>query len=385
MFLETQTSPKLPALTSLRFFAAALIVAYHAGVILHIGNIFANVPASQGVSFFYVLSGFILAYAYPSFPNRASVAKFYVARFARIWPVHFVTLIIWTIVIYKASPDAIEWNHGIARLLATLTLTQSWVPIEVWATSFNGVSWSISVEMFFYLCFPLLILHLRKSWHIIFSLQALLVVALIWVSRFSSHSDPTIINSAGMIYFSPLVRLLEFSTGITVWLLVQRVKSEEIPFSCAQWTFVEAACIAAMFMGMLLTKHASILGSALGADAEFYVAAAGTFPIFAIVIAVFSLGAGLLSKWLSAKPMVFLGEISFSLYMVHYTVVIYFQQHPAAMAYGWWSYSAVWIISMASAVVLFFFVEQPARKLILGYFRRRASMRGIPAERRQGG
>ncbi len=177
---------QLPTLTSLRFFAASLIVAYHSGAILGTFDISRGIAASQGVSFFFVLSGFILAHAYPQLPDRAVILRFYLARFARIWPTHAVTLLVWVIAIYGFSQATILWHHGGLRLVATLALVQSWVPIEVWDTSFNGVSWSISTEAFFYLSFPILIRRFERRWPIIFLVEAGAVGVALFVSSLGS-------------------------------------------------------------------------------------------------------------------------------------------------------------------------------------------------------
>jgi peptidoglycan/LPS O-acetylase OafA/YrhL len=89
----------LRGLTSLRFFAAAMIVVGHGagefGFQLDADALFA---LNTGVSFFFVLSGFILYYNYPVLPDRAAVSRFYLARFARIWPLHFFALVLVLIV-----------------------------------------------------------------------------------------------------------------------------------------------------------------------------------------------------------------------------------------------------------------------------------------------
>src|SRR5687768_815860 len=87
--------PRLHALTSLRFIAAAMIVYRH--LLPYTGPAAGwtgTFPWSQGVSFFFVLSGFILAYNYRAFETPEAVVRFWVARFARVWPVHAVTAVI---------------------------------------------------------------------------------------------------------------------------------------------------------------------------------------------------------------------------------------------------------------------------------------------------
>lgn len=77
---------KLDQLTSLRFFAALMIVIHHSTGLFGIKNISFHI--GQGVSSFFVLSGFILSYVYPKLENWYEIKKFWKARIARLWPAH---------------------------------------------------------------------------------------------------------------------------------------------------------------------------------------------------------------------------------------------------------------------------------------------------------
>jgi peptidoglycan/LPS O-acetylase OafA/YrhL len=81
---------RLSALTTLRFIAASGIVLHHLRGPLLPNDAFAAWPLDNAVSFFFVLSGFILAYTYPKLERPGAVRDFFVARIARIWPVHLV-------------------------------------------------------------------------------------------------------------------------------------------------------------------------------------------------------------------------------------------------------------------------------------------------------
>jgi peptidoglycan/LPS O-acetylase OafA/YrhL len=83
---QTSTKARLDQLTSLRFFAAYLIILYHSVGLFGIERIGVNL--GQGVSFFFVLSGFILTYVYPRLDSWTDIRQFWRARFARIWPAY---------------------------------------------------------------------------------------------------------------------------------------------------------------------------------------------------------------------------------------------------------------------------------------------------------
>ena len=139
--------PALHALTSLRFFASLAIVVHHCnGVFWPAADLG---PLDAGVSFFFVLSGFILAYVYHD-PSSGQFAwgRFYVARLARIWPLHLVCLLL--MIAFVKVPESFE--SGV--LLANGLMLHAWIPFDRYFFSYNYASWSISTELFFYMLFP---------------------------------------------------------------------------------------------------------------------------------------------------------------------------------------------------------------------------------------
>src|SRR6266446_3820239 len=144
---------QIKCLTSLRFFAAAMIVVFHSVNAFRIwDNTKIPYPLAQGVSFFFVLSGFILTYVYPSLKGGHGIRDFYVARIARIWPAHFVAFLLLLLLIPSGGwvwKGEHLWEIGITNL----SLVHAWIPVASYYFSFNSVSWSISTEAFFYLAF----------------------------------------------------------------------------------------------------------------------------------------------------------------------------------------------------------------------------------------
>ena len=146
------------SLTSLRFFAALYVLVFHSGA----GFVGKAVPALSfletflgngylGVTFFFVLSGFILAHVYDGrLRGRGDLGRFAMARFARIYPVYLLGLLLVLPLILEAP----SW-----RSLPQFVLLQYWTPLaDLTAldnTNFPG--WSLSVEMAFYILFPLIL------------------------------------------------------------------------------------------------------------------------------------------------------------------------------------------------------------------------------------
>lgn len=142
----TTATRKLNALTSLRFFAAAIIVLYHSQGNFGIAeNAWPAFNLSQGVSFFFILSGFILTYVYPSL-KHIGTRRFWLARVARIWPAHVAAFILLfallPVSLRSAAAGPTAYNFPVAVL--NLLLVHAWIPIQSNIVSFNSVTWSLS-------------------------------------------------------------------------------------------------------------------------------------------------------------------------------------------------------------------------------------------------
>ena len=121
--------------------------------------VFVRTFASNGylaVSLFFLLSGFILAYSYDNkIAGGRNRASFWKARFARIYPVYLLSLIL-------ALPFQPGLSRGVA--LPVLAMVQAWNPFRAELTgAWNYPAWSLSVEMLFYLCFPFLQVRLARG------------------------------------------------------------------------------------------------------------------------------------------------------------------------------------------------------------------------------
>ena len=110
-----------------------------------------------GVSFFFVLSGFIITYNYQEKLLTKTTTKrtFWVARIARIYPLHLLTLLIAACIGgYVQYSDTTDW---IKHFVASTFLLQPFFPSADYFFSFNSPSWSLGCEQLFYFCFPFVI------------------------------------------------------------------------------------------------------------------------------------------------------------------------------------------------------------------------------------
>lgn len=370
---------KLDALTSLRFFAAAMIVITHAHHIFGSFGIANAAPLGQGVSFFFVLSGFILAYNYPSFANKQEIQRFFIARFARIWPLHIVTCFLWIFLIFDFDRQSyFPGVGGLLRLVSNVFLVQAWIPLHDWALSFNGVAWSISAEFFFYLAFPLLIMLWGRYWHwTIAALASVIIVILAVAQQLNLPGEDAYLGVGllGMVYFNPLVRIFEFAIGIAVARFVRQRHGIASTWSPAQWLVIEIATIFAVMVALVAAANFSGIQQTFGNAAAYYFTRDGLWLFWALLIAVFALSNGPIRKLLSFRIFVFLGEISFALYLIHALVINYLDPYAERLsAFGIFGYALFWLFCLTLAALLFLGVEQPFRKKILFWWESRQSV-----------
>lgn len=155
----TGRTPRLDQLTSLRFFAAFAVLFYHTAFIFSLANepwhslaltIFDQ--GYSGVTFFFILSGFILSHTYQDalVSGRVTAKKYILLRMARIFPLHWVMAAI--LILHPFNTDARP-----SEVILNLMLLQSWSPDIHYIFSLNGVSWTLSAELFFYCAFVYLV------------------------------------------------------------------------------------------------------------------------------------------------------------------------------------------------------------------------------------
>src|SRR6185369_9930176 len=145
--------PALPALTGIRFFAALGPIVWHA-----VNYADHTLPVAQqgylGVDFFFLLSGFVLAYVHGEEMRRPSWAvygRFLALRLGRIWPAYLAALL--AVVVISLMNGQLELdNYSVPRLLLHALMLQNWGFIH--AGEFNFPTWSVSAEWFVYLLFP---------------------------------------------------------------------------------------------------------------------------------------------------------------------------------------------------------------------------------------
>ncbi|MDQ0034568.1 peptidoglycan/LPS O-acetylase OafA/YrhL [Variovorax boronicumulans] len=361
------TIENLKALTSLRFFAAMMIVVLHGSNSLDWPWLRgAPLSLAQGVSFFFVLSGFILTHVYGDRPP-GSILAFMRARVARLWPVHVVGIVL---LVVSVAPDSITFDGpGIFSKWVVLgfnaILVHSAFPFLAYTFSWNSVSWSISTEMFFYLAFPFLLVNIERTWHWKLLGAALLAAALIVVLRIAAvpieSSDFNRMTAGYATYPSPLMRGFEFVLGMSTNVLWRKYLSRQSR-SLWWWTAVEAIALAVCAWWMLAGFHA-VQRQFPNPWFNLFFQPAGSCWAFALAIGCLASGRGLVGRLLSVRPLVFLGEISFSIYMLHLILIKAFVTTFAWPGVPEFVYFGALFVLATTAYLL---VEKPAQRLLRG-------------------
>ncbi len=359
-----QVKQRLDALTSLRFFAAVMIVIHHSGGLFGLSKT-SFFSLGQGVSFFFVLSGFILAYVFAKLETWSEIRHFWHARIARIYPAFFANFLLafWLL--------SLSWDYRTG--LANLFMINAWIPFPRYFFSYNAPSWSISTEFFFYLTFPFLIRRWDKTWLVKLVTSGIIVLSLILVSNWfqlTSYKsiDDDWVSVDALIYIHPLSRIFEFIFGIFVasyW----RKKVAVIQWSELNASVYEIGVIFLVGLSMRFSPLAGWVGGTwLGFPAAKWLLSSGSMFIFGLLIYVIAIGRGRITAWLSHPMLVLLGEISFSLYLLHQILLIYYQSDIANLLQlsNMLSLVIFWVILLLASYLMWALIEMPGRRLLLG-------------------
>lgn len=343
------TRSKLPALTSLRFFAAFLVILEH---------YYHYELGHAGVGFFFMLSGFVLAYNYYGLDRPVVAKDFYFKRFARIYPTHLLMFFVAIpMVALHLSARGKLFYFTLASAGLNLALLQSFVPIQKIYFGFNSVSWSISCEMFFYALFPALLgfLALRNEHQRITSCCVLGLIVAGGVAFWSifkwpvSSTEPV---AHWLFYISPFTRFFEFFLGVYLGMrFVER-----------RWTagsFLVSGAIAAWAITLFSAAYLVDNDWAIVASIWFIPASFLTLYVFSTIEA----SDGLSGRLLASRPLILLGEASFALYMVHYLLYRYI---GAIVSLNAISRAGVVVVAIIVSILVHLFFEKPFHYFLLG-------------------
>jgi len=351
----------LRALTSLRAFLAVGVVLFHYQLQWDPALGFSPIieRSRLAVDAFFMLSGFILAHVYgPTFAaGKFSYKRFLVARLARLYPLHLAIVASVLIMVLGASVFGVSFDpstYTTEGFFKTLFLVQAWFPSEV-GFNWSGPSWSLSAEWFAYLLFPiyaaLAVRMQMRPWLLLaLGVVSYVVIDAAYISIFGKVL-PRAEDDMGILRIAPA-----FLIGMALYALGKRWR----------WSRPVAAA-AALFTTVLL------LGAMqLSLDDRIIVA------LSAPVVLTWSLLARADCEGpLAAPALVFAGEASFALYLVHMPVIVAFKGVVAelrgidsAFRMTPVELTGVFVATALIAAALHLLVEKPGRVWVRRRFER---------------
>ena len=362
----------LAALTGLRFFAAAWVVFYHhaaAALPTRTPSGLRNAASHGylGVNFFYLLSGFILAYSYAE--RSASVVAlrgtrraFWMNRFSRVFPLYFTAWLVTApfVVAHRLATDAAPLMRVLKLVVAavvSLGLVQAWLPgAHAW---WNPPSWSISVEAFFYAIFPWVLPRLlsqrtsRRGLALVVWMSSLLVPILYMMFGVGDLQ-------LAAVKYQPLLHVPTFVLGILL-------------------ADVFHAQLADPANGSRVLRRPLLLGAlGLGAIALVVSRPVSAFhplihngllsPAFAAVMLAVALKASPVSVALSGPTLVRLGEASFGIYILQAPLWLVWRKNVSGLSSGV-DFAIFFVMLCSVAMVTHRAIELPLQRRLRGFSR----------------
>ncbi len=317
---------RLEQLQFLRFIAFFLIFILHQHWYWFAckGNFFGCFGIAP-VAFFFILSGFLSAFSAGEKDIKLTVGeifKYMIKKIKKFYPLYFISIII-TMCYTSNIAQSIatnapfhDYKKSVVQLFVDLFLVQSWS--ETGYFSFNGVGWFLSTIMFLYLMrTPVLSLFckIKKSIHANKIFAGILVYCVLWIFIYSSFCKGVQEHKlAFWMYIFPPARLVEYIAGMSLGMLVPEfsrflgnIKNNNIVYTALE---ILSFGLWAILMCITLPSYYKITLCWI---------VPALFTLF-----IFTIGKGYISKIFCAKPLVFLGNISFECFILHQMIMTFY-------------------------------------------------------------
>jgi len=411
----------VPGLTGLRFVAAFSVLIAHGFAVLMQGHdtpgsvaYWATQASGFGMTLFFVLSGFVIHYNYATLVTAGGfggITAYLWARFARLYPLFLLTLLGYIAISRKhyefwtGHPEPFE---GVLQALPYFLFSvQSWLYRPIGDTTLiyaiggsSSLTWSISTEWFFYFLYPLV------AWLILRSRTPRLTIALVlawcalwialatvlydrapdidaWaVARYgpiAEMREPQDVFAAQdsyvrwLLYFSPYLRMGEFVLGSLIaqlYVQLRRLKPSGPENAIGMIVFVAAM---ASTIAITYLMYAPDVG--LNIFRKMYMNFA-LAPSAALLVFCAARYRNVFSRLLTSPPALILGDASYSIYLVHYVVLMIATRLIGSAVHGAIFNAIALILStiaiLVVSILLYTYYESPARKWLRRLWRDRA-------------
>jgi len=350
-------------LTGIRFIAAIFVFNAHIITPTSAGSVASSLSfaGNDWMTMFFMLSGLVLTWNYEtalSGPIRGrALRSYFVARFARIYPLYLVALIAAAVALSIRSGEFYTTVANPEFALHVFAL-QTWSPDLAVAYGYNAPGWSVGVEIFLYALFPLLLIPFRsihdKPWAlvavgvasiaVVVALTAVLVIA---GNAELPREDPW--SAHRWLYRTPLTRIFDFVLGMSLGHLIIATKNRD-------FTHLGRG---AQIVGVIFVVSAMLIPSV--SASVWSIAAAVMAPFALLLLGLAWAPTTALGRFLGTRTMVFLGECSYAFYLFHLIVITIIGQ-PSDGLVSWVSiWTLAFVLTAIVAIAAHLFIERPAR------------------------
>ncbi|RZT15250.1 peptidoglycan/LPS O-acetylase OafA/YrhL [Kribbella sp. VKM Ac-2569] len=351
--------PRVESLTGLRWWAAFFVFCHHMTQLapLPVWNFLKY--GTSGVTFFFVLSGFVLTW---SAQPGTKISTFYRRRFARIFPLYFLTLVAAVFVFYRFEPPAgMSWIKPVSMTVLVMSafLVQGWSNNPTILYGGNPAGWTLSVEAFFYAYFPFVwraTQRLKTVGGLILCVSVLVLGGAYRLALFHYKADVPVLPQ-------PVLHSVAFLFGIGLAISLRSGWKPRIPVWFA-FLVTGGGLYLLWYSGLHPTQIPGAVTMGLCQKEVL------TFLYGFLILAVAARDTRGGRSVLRSKPMVALGQWSYAFYLVHATILYAIKEyHGIAGPIGWsnltW-YAGVLVISIFASALLYKLVEHPLERKLRG-------------------
>jgi peptidoglycan/LPS O-acetylase OafA/YrhL len=348
---------RLDQLTFTRFAVILLVLFYHGTAGFYVS--FVDNPAilallrsaPTGVSYLYVLSGFVMSLVYFRPNEKFDLGGYWRARFIRIYPLYIIAFLL---ICYYYLEGVFDIKPQ--KILANVFVLQAWIP--AYSQSFNYASWSLTVEFFFYTIFPFFVLWAcRRSTRslvwlaVVFWVISQAVYYVLWMLYFPEYR--------GFIVYSPIFHLNSFIMGVVggIWYLREGRQQEGKP------VMVLSVLAGSVFFAVAYTIISTVYDRSLPHNLQ---PMGGLLaPFLVLIIVSLAMDKSRLSHFLNHSWLVTLGEISYAVYILHVPIAWLYERalEHSSLANPRSIFEITFLpLIISIGLIAHFYIDSPLRK-----------------------
>ena len=322
----------IKSLQGLRALGMLGIFLFHSGLLL---------KGTFPVTFFFILSGFVLYYSYSNKINNITIKDnihWIMNRMQKLYQIHIITFAM-SIVIRWEWILKFDMVDIFTKALLNISLLQSLSSKQTFP--FNGLSWFLSTTFVLHIVAIPLILLIKNIKKIKPRYLILVILIFQYILIFINKNQSLELN----LYTSPFFRVFDFTIGM---LVAKKFIGDKNKGNCINYNLYEVSVISIFFIMYLISLFSSYN---IEYGLSYY------SPVFILGIYIMAFEKGCISKLLSSNILQKIAVFSFEFYMVHELILIVFRRVFVNIQYHWLIKNMIiatqsFIISITLAIIL---------------------------------